>query len=148
MHELLIRKLHDYLGDNNPDILYKLQSEGKVTEYLQGKVATVDSMMMELIRTDTDPYFIEELCMYSLTTDLRPSRFNCVKEIFEEEFEYTSMMYYEMGILRFELVNMVEAFSSIFDDLHFSEANAESRLLRYAICGAIQDYIETKKKWN
>jgi hypothetical protein len=147
MQELLIRKLHDYLGDNNPDILIKLQSEGKVTDYLKDKVSLVDSMMMELIRTDTDPYFIEELCMFSLTADLRPSRYNCIKEIFEEEFEHTSMLYYEMGILRFELVNMVESFNPIFDALQFSEANAESRLLRYAICGAIQNYIESKK-WN
>ena len=147
MQELLIRKLHDYLGDNNPDILIKLQSTGNVTQYLKEKVSSVDSMMMELIRTDTDPYFIEELCMYSLTADLRPSRFNCVKEIFEEEFEQLSLMYYEMGILRFELLNMVEAFTPIFEALHFSEDNVESRLLRYAICGAIQNYIESKK-WN
>ncbi|MEP7372320.1 MAG: DUF1896 family protein [Chitinophagaceae bacterium] len=147
MQELLIRKLHDYLGDNHPDLLIKLQSEGKVLDYLKGKITSVDSMMMELIRTDTDPYFIEELCMFSLTADLRPSRYNCVKEIFEEEFKNEYLMYYEMGILRFELVNMVESLHSIFDALNFSEANAESRLLRYAICGAIQNYIESKK-WN
>ena len=147
MQELLIRKLHDYMGDNNPDLLIKLQTEGKVTDYLKEKVSSVDSMMMELIRTDTDPYFIEELCMFSLTAELRPSRYNCVKAIFEEEFDQSYQTYYEMGILRFELVNMVEAFHPIFDALQFSEANAESRLLRYALCGAIQNYIESKK-WN
>ena len=147
MQEILIRKLHDYLDDNHPDILIKLQSTGNVTGYLKEKVSSVDSMMMELIRTDTDPYFIEELCMYSLTADLGPSRYNCVREIFEDEFEQVYYQYYEMGILRFELVNMVESFNPIFDSLHFSEANAESRLLRYAICGAIQNYLDSKK-WN
>lgn len=147
MLALLIRKLHDYLDNNNPDLLIKLQAEGKLNDYLKGKVSSVDSMIMELIVTDTDPFFIEELCMFSLTAELRPSRYNLVKEIFANEFENLSMMFYEMGILRFELVNMVESFSEIFDALNFSEANAESRLLHYAICGAIQNYIESKK-WN
>jgi len=147
MQEILIRKLHEFMGDNNPDVLFKLQSEGKVTTYLKEKVSSIDPMLNELIRTNTDPFFIEELCMYSLTADLRPSRYNCVREILEEEFQTVYLQYNELGVLRFELISMVESLNQIFDSLHFSEANAESRLLRYAICGAIQNHIDSKK-WN
>lgn len=147
MQEVLIKKLHTYIGDNNPDVLIQLQSEGMVTSYLKEKVASVDSMMMELIRTDTDPYFIEELCMYRMTADLRPSRYNYVREILEEEFLPVFLQYNNLGILQFEVINMVESLQPVFDGLHFSEANLESRLLHYATCGAIQNYIDSKR-WN
>jgi hypothetical protein len=111
------------------------------------KVHSIDPMMNELLRTNTDPFFIEELCMYSLTADLRPSRYNCVREVFEEEFLPEFLQYNNLGILQIEVINMVEFLNPIFDALHFSEANADSRLLHYAICGAIQNYIDNKK-WN
>lgn len=145
MQEILIHKLHAYIVHNNPDVLIKLQAEGKVTSYLNEKVAAVDAMLNELLRKDTHPYFIEELCMHTMTAELRPSRYNYIAEILEEEFQLHYQQYKDIGILQFELISMVGSFQQIFESMHFSEANAESRLLRYAICGAISEYLENKK---
>lgn len=145
MQEILISKLHAYIVHNSPDVLVKLQSEGRVTSYLKEKVAAVDSMLNELLKKDTDPYFIEALCMHTMTAELRPSRYNYIAEIMEEEFQQHCHHYKNIGILQFELISMVESFQPIFDSMHFSEANTESRLLHYAICGAISEYLENKK---
>ena len=147
MQEILARKLRAFIGINNPDVLVKLQTESKVTDYLKEKVASIDPLLTHLLARDTEPYFIEEYCMHLMTADLRPSRFNYIASVFEEEFEPVYRQFRFAGILRYEIINMVEACKTVFDTVGFNEANVESRLLRYATTGALHDYLENKK-WN
>jgi len=146
MQEILIKKLHDYIGQNNPDVLISLQSEGEVDRYLKGKLSSVDTLLNELIAEGAQPFFIEEICMDALTADLRPSRFNYVASILQEEFEPVHGNFQNGGILKYEIVNMLNTCNPVFESMQFSERNADSPLLHYAIAGAISEYLDLKKR--
>ena len=85
MREILIKKLHEYIRENNPELLLQLEEDSKVTEYLSNKVNTAYPIIIEY--KGKPDYIIEEACMNVLTQDLRPSKFNYIRNILEEEFE-------------------------------------------------------------
>lgn len=145
MQEVLSEKLHQYIKDNNPDLLFTLQRDGSVSDYLQEKVAAIDTLLNELISANTPTYIIEEHCMDELTRELRPSKFNYLIAILEEEFEMDFYRLNENGILTYEIVNLIEDCKPVFDAFGFTEENESNRHLHYAITGAIKEYLENKK---
>ncbi len=142
MQTLLIEKLHRYIVHNNPDLLLTLQSESSMTDYLRTKVNGIQPMIDELMKGNTPGYIIEEQCMDALTQDLRPSKYNYVKEIFEAEFEDTYQKFRDSGVLTYEIVNMIEACEPVFVALHFSEDTLEDKHILYAVIGTIKEYLE------
>ncbi|GAC1382556.1 MAG: hypothetical protein NVSMB45_08780 [Ginsengibacter sp.] len=141
MKEILITKLHQYLQENNPDVLLQLEESGKVTEYLSGQVNTADELLKQY---EGQPhYIIEEVCMNALTQDLRPSKFNYIRNILEEEFENSYQQFLRSGTLQFEVINIIHDCKKIFKTIAFTEDNEDSRELRYIITGSISEYLET-----
>ena len=76
MQETLLRKLHEYIRDNNPDFLLTLQDENRLTDYLNESVASVDGLIHQLVAENQPPSVIEVQCMDELTKPLRPSRYS------------------------------------------------------------------------
>ncbi|MES2329801.1 MAG: hypothetical protein V4539_09380 [Bacteroidota bacterium] len=142
MQAVLIEKLHGYIIHNNLDLLISLQQEGKVSSYLQEKVATADELLSQLQSLNTPPYIIEEQCLEFLTKDLRPSKFNYLLAALEEDFETDYQRFKESGILTYEVINLIEACTPVFETLGFASANEDDRHLRYAITGAIKEYLD------
>lgn len=141
MQETLIRKLHDYIRENNPDLLVTLQEENRLDNYLRENVASVDGLIQQFISENRPPPIIEELCMEELTKPLKPSRFNYLKSVLEEEFKGDFERLQESGVLTTELVNLLTACDEVFDELEFSSANEDDRMLRYTVTGAIHEYL-------
>lgn len=141
MQDILINKLHEYIRENNPDLLLQLEEDGKVTEYLSNKVSTVNALLNQLNK-EQPAYIIEEACMDVLTEDLRPSKYNYICIILEEEFGDTYQQLIDNGLLQFEAVNLVNHCQSVFEDLKFSEETQDNQFLRYAIIGVISEYQE------
>ncbi len=144
MQEVLIEKLHQYITNNNPDLLIALQHEGGVSNYLKEKVEAIDPLLIELLAENTPAYLIEERCMAELTKELRPSKFNYLTSILEEEFEANYSWLKETGILNYEVINLIEVCKPVFETFGFSEENENDKYLRYAITGAIKEYLEKK----
>ena len=144
MQEILIGKLRSYLVANNPDLLIGLQADLSVTSYLEDKVSLVMPLAEQLISEGKPQYIIEELCMNALTEDLRPSMFNYISAILENEFLQTYNRFRELGVLTYEIINMIEACKPVFEKLGFTEENENDRMLKYAITGAISEYLEKK----
>jgi hypothetical protein len=88
---------------------------------------------------------IEERCMAELTRELRPSKFNLLTSILEEEFETDYYRFQENGILPYEVLNVIEVCKPVFETFGFSDENEHDKHLRYAITGAIKDYLENKQ---
>ena len=142
MQEILISKLHEYIRENNPDLLLQLEEDRKVTEYLTDKINTV-SVLIKQIDIGEPAYIIEDACMDVLTQDLRPSKFNYISNLLQEEFESTYKQLQDSGTLKFEVINLINQCQSVFDDLNFSEENEDNRFLRYAITGVVIEYLNS-----
>lgn len=145
MQKVLIAKLHHYITVNNPDLLITLQQDGNVNDYLREKVAAIDLLVNELLANGTPAYIIEERCMDELTKELRPSKFNYLISILEEEFEDEYYRLKESGLLTYEAINLLESCSTVFETLSFTEGNENDRHLHYAVTGAIKEYFENKQ---
>jgi hypothetical protein len=142
MKKILINKLHEYIRENNPDLLFQLEEDGKLTEYLSGKINTVNALIRQK-DIGQPAYIIEDACMDVLTQDLRPSQFNYISNVLEEDFADTYQQLQESGTLKFEVINMISLCQSVFEDLNFSEENEDNQFLRYAIIGTIKEYFQT-----
>jgi hypothetical protein len=145
MQEVLIAKLHQYITDNNPDLLITLQQEGSVSSYLREKVAAIDLLVNELLASGTPAYIIEERCMDELTKELRPSKYNYLISILEEEFEADYYRLKESGLLTYEAINILESCLPVFGTFGFIVENENDRHLHYAITGAVKEYFENKQ---
>jgi hypothetical protein len=148
MQQHFIRKLHQYLFDNNIDLLVTLQGENKVSVYLQDKVDTVAPSMEELLAENTPPYIIEERCMDELTKDLRPSRFHYITSILAEEFETEYYRLKESRVFIYEVINVIGACNEVFESIGFTVDNEDDKPLRYAIINAIRQYLESGEREN
>ena len=141
MQELLIRRLYDYIRDNNPDLLLILLEENRLTDYLHENVSSIDQLINQLLSENKGPSLIEELCLQELTRPLLPSRFNYLSTLLEEEFQQEHDRLERAGILTTELINMIIACDPVFDEMEFSTANEDDRYLRYAVMGAVHEYF-------
>jgi len=142
MKEILINKLHGYLVENHLDLLISLEEDHRLTPYLNNKVTSVQELWEDLQADNRPSYVIEALCMEELTRDLRPSRFNYVKELLEEEFEADYLRLKDSGILTYEVINLIGACEPIFEVFGFSEDNEDTRELKYAVMGMAAEYLE------
>lgn len=140
MQQALITKLHEYIRENNPDLLFQLEEDGKVTEYLSGKISTVSALIKQT-ENGKPAYIIEDACMDVLTHDLRPSKFNYISNLLQQEFESAYNQLQESGTLKFEVINLINQCQPVFADLNFSEENEDNQFLRYAIIGTISGYL-------
>lgn len=127
---------------NSPDILVKLQQDFFVTRYLEDKVFAVMPMVEQLLGEGKPTYIIEELCLNEMTADIRPSKYGYIRELLEEEFLQTYNRFREMGVLTYEIINLIDACKPVFEHLGFTEENEDDRQLHYAITGTISEYLE------
>ena len=125
----------------------QLEEDGKVVEYLSAKINAVSASINKAEKGHKS-YILIDTCMEMMTKDLRPSKFNYIRNILEEEFEERNQQITESGLLQFEVINIIAYCQSVFDDLNFSEENEENRFLRYAITGVIKEYLDERTSEN
>lgn len=141
MNKLLINKLVEYIRANNPDVLLLLQENGQLSAYLHNKISSIQETINVLQKEGKPSYIIEEDCLKVLTSDLRPSKYNYLKNILENEFGLTCERLLESGVLTYEVINLIDYCKPVFDRFDFSEVNEENPYLRYAIVGEVNEYL-------
>lgn len=142
MKTQLIKQLHSYLLHNHTDLLIALQEEHRLDHYLEQKVTSISELLAQLQEEKRPAYVIEALCLEELTRDLRPSRFNYMRQLLEAEFEPDYRRILRSGILTYELINLIGACEPIFEVFAFGEENEEGKELKSAITGMIAEYLE------
>ncbi|MGO4770874.1 DUF1896 family protein [Flavobacterium sp. W22_SRS_FK3] len=141
MEDLLKEKLWFYIIHNNPDLMFTLQEEYGVLDYLNEKISSVKSILDDMLSDDTPQYIIEEICLNVLTEDLKPSRFLYIRSLLSDEFEKTYAAFQESGILAFEVINLMESCKTVFETIGFTKENEEDPNLRNALIGQIAEYL-------
>lgn len=142
MEQRILQLFAEYLADHHPDWLATLQEEQRTEIYFTEQVASVADLIIVLTGQEQPRSVIEERCMKQLTTPLGPSRCDYLHDILEEEFPAQFEKYYEQGILSTELINLVRSCQPFFDELQFSESTIDDRYVRYAIVGAVHEYLQ------
>lgn len=141
MEDLLKEKLWFYIIHNNPDLMFTLQEDYSVLDYLNEKISSVKSILEDMLSDGTPQYIIEEICLNVLTEDLKPSRFLYIRSLLSDEFDKTYAAFQESGILTYEVINLMESCRPIFETIGFTKENEEDRNLRNALIGQIADYL-------
>lgn len=142
MQEILVRKLEEHIRINNPDLLLHLQMGKADVNYLQEKVHHVESLLTELLAADIPLYIIEDSCMDVLTQDLRPSKFNYLLLLLQENFPAHYERFGKNGILILELANLVAFCQPLLDALRFNDGNEMDKDSDNTVIQAMQDYIQ------
>ena len=142
MQQELVSRLHSYIIENNSELLIALQSESKVTAYLKDKVTSVQSLLDQATRIGEPEYITLERSMDELTADLRPSRYQYLYELVEEEFPYDFERWKESRVLTYELINLISVCEPVFRARGFSQETWENKKLYYTIIGTASEYIE------
>ena len=141
MKEMLKEKLWAYIVNNNPDLMISLQEEQSVDNYLDNKVAAVMPTAEQLLAEGKPHYIISEICMNEMIADLKPSRYQYICSVLEDEFPNDYERLKEDGTLTYEVISMIKACNDIFDEFEFSIDNEDNRFLKYAIIGRVHDYL-------
>ncbi|MFT4152246.1 DUF1896 family protein [Parafilimonas sp.] len=141
MTTALREKLWAYIVENNPELVFSLQEEHSASRYITEKVNAVLPLAEQLFAEGMPYYAIEEQCLKVMTEDLKPSRYQYIRSVIEEEFPEHYKRLKENGALTYEVVNLIEACKGIFNDFDFTVENEDNRHLRYAIIGQVHDYL-------
>lgn len=141
MEDLLKEKLWFYIIHNNPDLMFTLQEDYSVLDYLNEKISSVKSILDDMLSDGTPKYIIEEICLNVLTEDLKPSRFLYIRSLLSDEFDKTYAAFQESGILTYEIINLMENCRPVFETIGFTKENEEDPTLRSALIGQIADYL-------
>jgi hypothetical protein len=141
MEDLLKEKLWFYIIHNNPDLMFTLQEDYSVLDYLNEKISSVKSILDDMLSDGTPKYIIEEICLNVLTEDLKPSRFLYIRSLLSDEFDKTYAAFQESGILTYEVMNLIENCRPVFETIGFTKENEEDPNLRNALIGQIADYL-------
>lgn len=141
MRNILLEKLQEFIQENNPDLVVKLEADFSATRFLNDRLDGITAFMEGLLAEGRPSYIIEELCMQELTAGLRPSRYHYLKSVLEEEFPREYQALEEAGVIKYEVINMLEACKGHFEAFEFSEENEQNRYLRYSVIAEIHDYL-------
>lgn len=141
MEAILKEKLWTYIIDHNPDLMYDLQEEYRVTDYLDEKVASIIRDVEDLMDKDLPFATIQEICVERMTVELRPSKFLFVRDIIKIEFPLAYEAMTESGMLTYEVINLIRFCEKIFDKYGFSEHTVHDKKLRAAIVGEVDFYL-------
>ena len=141
MYDTLEHKLHNYIRENNPDILLTREAESSISKYISSKVNSVNELLEQLQNESKPAYIVEEICLNELTKDLKPSKYNYIIAILEEEFEFAHQQLSKLRLLQCEVINMIAHCNAVFESFNFNEENEDDRDLKYAITGVISEYL-------
>ncbi|MDR2272012.1 MAG: hypothetical protein LBF27_13995 [Sphingobacterium sp.] len=141
MYNNLREKLWAFIIQNNPDLMFTLKDGYSVSTYLDDKISKAMPLVMDLIASGKEGHAIEELALLELTRELRPSKYNYIKEVIAQDFPEHYHRFREAGVLTFECINIIEACNDLFVTFDFREDKTTDNRLRHAIIARIHDYL-------
>ncbi|WCT13324.1 hypothetical protein [Mucilaginibacter jinjuensis] len=77
----------------------------------------------------------------SLAEAMPVSPFDFLEDVLEQDFRGHWLRFHEAGIIRYELLNICAVCEATLQEFGWPEAD-DSRLLRYAVITAIDDYLQ------
>jgi len=123
IQQRLKENLFTYITANNPELIVGLNTGYTITQFVEDKAAAIVPLIVQLKAEEKPDYIIDEVCFNEMTEDLRPSKFNYIKAVLEEEFSADYKRLVETGVLTYETINLIDACKEVFTDYGFSKEN-------------------------
>ena len=137
MTDKLLGLLLGYIKENNPDLMFQLEQDDALHQWVIEKIQEV-----ELVLNNSRPTKLTEAAFMEIfASDMQPARFRYIKDLLEAEFTdiYESMLV--AGTLNYELVNIVCACHDLFDDMPLMH-DMENPQLDHAVAVVINEYLQ------
>ncbi len=142
MKKILVKRLYTYIKDNNPDLLLRLEESATLRLYLHNKIKAVEDLVHRLQEEGQPDHSIEQILLDELTKELKPSKFNYIKNIIETEFTFKYKLLQASGTLVYEGVNLIAYCTELFESFEFNKGNAGNKKLKHAVTSAIGEYFD------
>lgn len=127
-----------YIKENNPELLFQLEQDDALHQWVTEKIQEVELVLNNAKPTNLSESFFMEI----FTTDLQPSRFRYIRDLLEMEFTDAYEQMLVAGTLHYELVNMVSACHGLFKEMPLNE-DIQNPMLDHVVAGVINDYLES-----
>jgi hypothetical protein len=141
MKEKLVSRFREHIQENYPELLLHLLEENRLEDYLHEQINSIELLINELTRKHSSASVIEDLCIDELTRVIRPSRYNYLHDLLQDEFGHDYERLLDKGTLTTELINMIPVCEPVFEELKFSDDNEDDMYIRYAVMGAVHEYL-------
>ena len=135
--------LRAYLAQHHPDLLFEVERENGVNAFIAAAIESLGDQPDELARQGTPAYVIEEICMEQLTQGFRPSRYDYLLSLLEDEFNATFAVWAERDLLSSVVLILLRDCGTVFDRFGFCEQNEDDEQLRDEMITVIQRSLRT-----
>lgn len=115
--------LNNRLAKLDPTFYFQLQENRGVTDFI-ASLQPLKGIPLEALNTLVDS-----------------SKYDYIVEVLDEEFTEICADFRRIGILDYEVSNLLTVCTPVFETLGFIEGE-DNRMLRYAIIGTIAEYLE------
>ena len=141
VREQVRERVQHYLRDHHPDLLLSLLEENRLEAWVEESVAEAGELVDARPAGGYSPFEAEEGCFDAVVRAIGPSRYRYLHALLEEAFPTVFDRLQEKGVLTTELINMIAACDPVFDEMEFCEERCEDVYLRYAVRGAVHEYL-------
>ncbi len=145
MNEFVIRRIYEYLSESEIDLLLEREDHNDLIAYVSKTFAYLKNAS-DSSQESYAAYELGEGYVEALLQGLKPLKFNYISNLLETEFEKYYYNFQQLGILQFEIINMISHCQPVFNAFGFSEENEDSREILNTVIGTINEYLEEKSK--
>ncbi len=141
MFQTLKEKLQAFIIVHHPDLMDRMEETQSLQTYMDDLVSQVMPKVLDWLSEEKPTYMIEELALKDLFHRLGPSRYDYILDILEKEFAPDYHKFFDIGVLRYEALNIITYCSEVFEAFSFSEETQDDRFLGYAIIAKVHEYL-------
>src|SRR5699024_1854473 len=109
-----------------------------VSPYLKEKINSIQPLLKSWRKSGYPEDSINLLAMELLTSDLKPSRYHFISNLFKQEFPLHYSEYKKQGILVTKIIKYMDICKGAFDALHFSKSHCNSKRFKKAVTRIIR----------
>ncbi len=101
MSDKLQGLLLGYIRENNPDLLQQLDEDDSLHAWVIEKIREVELVLLQA-KPIPDAEFLD-----LMTVDLKPSKYNYLRDLLEDEFPDDYQRLKDSGMLRYEIIHII-----------------------------------------
>lgn len=139
-------RMVNHIVDNRPDLV-ELSDDNFLTNRMEKFwESSIQPIIEEKRKHGIPDLFIEEEVWEEFIVFLGTSQYDYVSSILFEYFIDSYISFSSVGILKYELLNIVILCERIFSEYGYSDANQDDRILELAVISAIDEYLRNRLK--